>query len=332
MKYKVIGWTSYDDSSVEDSGNRIGFAERHAIVDDIKANGYLFSGYDHQEMWDCAPVLNDGKRRCFSQRGWGGVMAEAHGYFGAYDYSLFTFGVNEEYAKRPKNYFFADSFTPEENLSEHFEIEVDEGIFTLAEKRNPFFLPDIDALRFIDEGDKLTLHCKEKSLHFETIIDIDRNSSTESEDCPCKIGTKYKIIVSYMKEASLPTPTDESREVSALLDKMAAEYAAILGENYRERKKAHFEKCRALAEMLHASGKITLYVGDCAFSDFYQAINKDNGHFTAVNTFCTDSESFYIMGVCRDSTPLFRRLEKREIAKNIESRWGGLGVYFKEKK
>ena len=194
MKYKVVGWASYDDMSIEDSGNTIGFAERHAVIDDIKANGYLFSGYDHQEMCDCAPVLNDGKRRCFSQRGWGGVMAEAHGYFGAYDSSLFAFGINEEYAKRPKNYFFADSFTPEENLAEHFEIEVDESIFALAKTHNPFFLPDLDALRFIDAGDTLTLYCGEESLHFEAITDIDRESS---EDCPCKIDTKYKIIVSY---------------------------------------------------------------------------------------------------------------------------------------
>ena len=131
-------------------------------------------------------------------------MAEAHGYFGAYDYSLFTFGVNEEYAKRPKNYFFADSFTPEENLAEHFEIEVDKSIFALAKTRNPFFLPDLDALRFIDAGDTLTLYCGEESLHFETITDIDRSSSEESEDLPCKIDTKYKIIVSYSKESNLP--------------------------------------------------------------------------------------------------------------------------------
>jgi hypothetical protein len=135
--------------------------------------------------------------------------------------------VNEEYAKRPKNYFFADSFTPEENLAEHFEIEVDESIFALAKTHNPFFLPDLDALRFIDAGDTLTLYCGEESLHFETITDIDRSSSEESEDLPCKIDTKYKIIVSYSKESNLPAPTDESRSVSALLNKMAAIEAAI---------------------------------------------------------------------------------------------------------
>ncbi len=197
MKYKVVGWTSYDDTSVEDSGGRIGFAEQNAIIDNIKENGYLFSGYDHQELWDCAPVLNDGKKRCFTQRGWGWVMAKAHGYFGAYDYSLFAFGVNEEYAKRPKAYFCAEYFTPEENLCEHFEIEVCEEIFAFAERQNPFFLPDYDSLRFIDAGDTLTLRCGEKSAEFK-VSDIGR--SPAEEDAPYKIDTKYKISVSYLKE------------------------------------------------------------------------------------------------------------------------------------
>ena len=329
MKYKVVGWTSYDDSSVEDSGNRIGFAERNAIIDDIKAHGYLFSGYDHQEMFDCAPVLNDGKRRCFSQRGWGGVMAEAHGYFGAYDYSLFTFGVNEEYAKRPKDYFFPDSFTPEDNLAEHFEIDVDESIFAYAKSKNPFFLPDFDELRYIDAGDTLTLRCGAESACFY-VADIDRSPSGEGAALPYKIETKLKISVTLLKADALPTPTDESRALAAMLDKLAAEYAAIFGEGYRERKKQCFEKCRQLAEMLHTSGEITLYAGDCAFSALYDSISKESGHFTATNVFCTDSESSYIMGVCRESTPLFRKLGKDEVGYQAENRWGKIGVYYKE--
>lgn len=330
MKYRVVGWTSYDDASVEDSSGRIGFAEQNAIIDDIKANGYLFSGYDHQELWDCAPVLNDGKRRCFTQRGWGGVMAKAHGYFGDYDYSLFAFGINEEYAKYPKQPFCAEDFTPEENLAEHFEIEVSEEIFAFACANITFFLPDIEALRFIDAGDTLTLRAGEKSASF-AVADIGR--SPADDGALYKTDTKYKISVTYRAEEEimnikLPAQTEESRATNSMLGKMAEEYAAILGENYRARKAAHFEKCRAAAESLHREGKITLYAGDCAFSDFHKAINKENGHFTAVNIFCTDSESFYIMGVCRDSTPLFRRLEKAEIAKNIEARWGGFGVYY----
>ena len=128
--------------------------------------------------------------------------------------------------------------------------------------------------------------------------------------------------------AKLAQPTQESLATSVLLDGMADEYAAILGENYRARKNEFFEKCRALAEDLHREGKITLYSGDCAFSGFYESISEESKHFTAVNIFCTDSENFYIMGVCRNSTPLFRKLGKGEVNSKTLDRWGKLGVYF----
>jgi hypothetical protein len=124
-------------------------------------------------------------------------MAEAHGYFGAYDYSLFTFEINESKVKRPKNYFISDDFAPVESLSEHFEIEVDGGIFALAERRNPFFLPDLPELRFIDAGDTLTLRFGEKTAEFK-VTEIGRSPAEDGE--PYKIDTKYKISVSYQGE------------------------------------------------------------------------------------------------------------------------------------
>ena len=128
----------------------------------------------------------------------------------------------------------------------------------------------------------------------------------------------------------IPTPTRESRAIAAELDRAAAEYAAILGENYRARKAECFEKCRALAERLYSEGKITLFAGDCGFGGFYTAISTESGHFTAVAVFCADSENFYMMGVCRGSTPLFRRVdtEKDDITAFAENRWGKRGVYF----
>ena len=36
MKYKVIGWTYYENSEILSSGNTIGFAERNAIIDEIR--------------------------------------------------------------------------------------------------------------------------------------------------------------------------------------------------------------------------------------------------------------------------------------------------------
>ena len=92
MKYRVVGWTYYDNSEIFNSGNTIGFAERNAIIDEIRKHKYLFTGWHHQESCEgVVPILNDGKKRCFSQRGWGGVMAEAYECMGNYDYASFSF-------------------------------------------------------------------------------------------------------------------------------------------------------------------------------------------------------------------------------------------------
>lgn len=55
MKYKVIGWTFSDNYDIESVP--LTFAARHAIVDDIRENNYLFSGLDHQESCMVVPFL-----------------------------------------------------------------------------------------------------------------------------------------------------------------------------------------------------------------------------------------------------------------------------------
>ena len=137
MKYKVIGWTYYEDYDIPFSDDTIGFAERHAIVDEIKKHGYLFSGWDHQESWlNCVPVLNDGKKRGFSQRGWGGVMAEANDEFGDYDYSIYTFhqSIKKSACRYPKTAFSPDDFVSEPLENEHFDVDVSPELFQIAQK------------------------------------------------------------------------------------------------------------------------------------------------------------------------------------------------------
>lgn len=195
MKYRVVGWTDYESDEVPESNGSIGFAERNAIIDDIRKNGYRFSGWDHQETWDCVPVLNDGKKRLFTQRGWGGLMAEAYGQLGSHDYAAFTFHSMKN-RKLPNDSFDIAEFTPETDLNEHFEIEVDEGIFALSQTRNPFFLDDLDELRYLDAGDTLTLRCGERSARF-LIYDINRNRNTGKKSSEYTINTKFKIVVTH---------------------------------------------------------------------------------------------------------------------------------------
>ena len=201
MKYRVVGWTDYENDEVEASAGCIGFAERNAIIDDIRRNGYCFSGYDHQEMWNCAPVLNDGKKRLYSQRGWGGVMAEAYGHTGSYSYARFAFQLRSRDSHYPSQEFDHTHFLPEHDLSEHFDIEVATDIFELSQKRTPFFLEDLDELRFIDSGDTLTLHCGPHSATF-FIYDINRNRNIQRKNTSYTINTKYKILVTARSLAS----------------------------------------------------------------------------------------------------------------------------------
>ncbi len=97
MKIKVIGWASYDDCQYEEGD--VGYAAHEAILRDVKENGYMFSGYQHQEHEYCTPVLSDGKIYRYSQRGWGSLIAEAQGLTDPMDYARFSFyqcGGNEE--------------------------------------------------------------------------------------------------------------------------------------------------------------------------------------------------------------------------------------------
>ena len=99
MKYKVIGWTDYENCELESESPS--WAAIHAIMDEIKEKGFIITGYDHQESYNCVPVLNDGIKRTMSQRGWGRLMADVLGYRGMYDYSLFTYNPKADKSKLP---------------------------------------------------------------------------------------------------------------------------------------------------------------------------------------------------------------------------------------
>lgn len=175
MKYRVVGWASYDDPELEDAEYNSSAAVM-AIIDDIKTHGYDFTGYEHQEYRDCAPVLNDGKRRTFSQRGWGGIMARAHGYFGAYDYSSFAFSIGEtSKSKRPEDREFdPDSFIPETDLAETFTVEIPLHELLMLEFSDTVFIDGTDAVRYLDEGDTLILTAGKEKKAF-TVKELERS-------------------------------------------------------------------------------------------------------------------------------------------------------------
>lgn len=191
MKLRVVGWTYYDNHLFKEG--YVNWAARNALVDEIRKNGYLFSGYDHQECYNCAPVFNDGKIRRFSQRGFADVMAEANGdnYYMAY--SLYMFGLDRSMCKYPEKEIYTDDVEAEKNLEETFVVEVDEQTFanTQTVKRletgsyvsikKKIKLLDSPKLRYIDEGDTLVLTCNGKHSAFR-ILDVERDRGLSSEE------------------------------------------------------------------------------------------------------------------------------------------------------
>ena len=170
MKYKVIGWTDYDNSLFSDG--ELSDAAVNAIVDDIRENGYLFSGFDHQERLYGAPVLNDGKRRVFSQRGFGAVMAMAYAEEGDYAYSLYSFAVKPDRCKMP-DIDAEVGYKPDYDLTEDFEIELGVAEYEAALASSEITVDDRDYLRMIDHGDRLHLLVVGE-CHIHNVISAER--------------------------------------------------------------------------------------------------------------------------------------------------------------
>lgn len=190
MKLRVVGWTDYDYHEFKEGD--VTWAARMALVDDIKKNGYLFSGWDHQECSNCAPVYNDGKMRRFSQRGFGDVMAEAHGETGYMAYAQYAFRLNPEACVYPQHEVYRWNVPVEKDLAETFVLQVDEDFFNsvpavehlvfgeLKRTKKTLKLADLPQLRYIGEGNTLVLECNGKSKAFG-IVDVDRRRDLTEE-------------------------------------------------------------------------------------------------------------------------------------------------------
>ena len=168
MKYRIVGWTYYENFEVE--AEDASYAATNVVMDEIKKKGYCFSGWAHQEMMRGVPVFNDGKKRLFSARTFGGVMANAHGYDGPMDYSLFAFQLKKESMPPSAEEFFEYKFTPETDLNEEFVIEVSEEVLQKVMETGAYVCEECEQLKYVDAGDTLTLKCGEKT-HSKKVID-----------------------------------------------------------------------------------------------------------------------------------------------------------------
>ena len=179
MKLRVIGWTYYDDDLPQGENC---WAARNAIVDEIKKHGYLFSGASHQEGYYCAPVCNDGKIYRFSQRSWGSIMAEAHGYTKRMDYVKFAFAKSIDFDTEihPKKRYDDDMIISEGNLNEQFELEVTQKVLASAQHSHEIRLDNLPTLRYLGAGDTLVLTCGQQSTEY-TVTNVDLTKGLPEE-------------------------------------------------------------------------------------------------------------------------------------------------------
>ena len=154
MKYEVIGWVNYD---AELPIGELSDAACQAIIDDIREHHYLFNGNDHHWRDFCTPVLNDGKKRVFSQRSWGGIMAEAHGRFGPMDYADYAFVTfeDDDNSVYPTLAYDKGDVKSISKRRDHYQFcsSAFEDGFKDTLERGLLVLPDLPELANIDKGD-----------------------------------------------------------------------------------------------------------------------------------------------------------------------------------
>ena len=176
MKYKVIGWTYYEDYSYK-CGD-VSYAVQNAIIKEIIEKGYFFSGYDHQESLYCCPILNNGKRYLFSQRGWAGLMAESRGERGVYDYARYMFGIKQKYCVYPSHGVDDEQIKKQKDLAQEYKLKVDKTLFSTASKERKITFDDKKRFSLIESGDFITLICEDKTCRYK-VIDVDRRRKVD---------------------------------------------------------------------------------------------------------------------------------------------------------
>lgn len=76
MRYEVIGWVDSEECDYPKHKDITAPVDA-VIIKEIRMHGYLFGGDAHERY---CPLLNDGTYVRYSWRGWGRIMALAHGY------------------------------------------------------------------------------------------------------------------------------------------------------------------------------------------------------------------------------------------------------------
>lgn len=77
---KIIGWSTYDlNQFVGANSKDITDELINVIVEEVKNGGYFFTGQDHQDSYNCAPVTDDYKIVRLTRRSFAAIIAMSQG-------------------------------------------------------------------------------------------------------------------------------------------------------------------------------------------------------------------------------------------------------------
>ncbi len=221
MKYEVIGWT-YCGTQAYTVHKDITVCVDNAIIEEIRKHGYLFGGDVHENY---CPVLNDGTYVSYSWRGWGRIMALAHGiedelgYMFAYMEDL----TDPAARKRPKWGEVDDSrIVPKETLTETFVMRLSDAMFELVkagtktveirlfdEKRKLIDIGDyIEFRKVSDESQRVKRRVADLNIWetFEELFEVekylgDRKWEKKLRYPPEQVGSPANATAKEMAEA-----------------------------------------------------------------------------------------------------------------------------------
>ena len=160
MRYEVIGWVDSEESDYPKHKDITASVDA-VIIKEIRKHGYLFGGDAHERY---CPLLNDGTYVRYSWRGWGRIMALAHGYK-AEDYMLAYMDdmIDPKMRKYPVVLEIDDSRIKfKENLADTFVMHLNEEMFFAMKegtKTVDVRLFD-DERKLVDIGDYIEFHNK----------------------------------------------------------------------------------------------------------------------------------------------------------------------------
>lgn len=238
MKYEVIGWTEGYRNTYPDHGSKTASVD-NAIAKEIRKNGYLFAGDEHEEY---CPVLNDGTKVCYSWREWGRIMALAYNWEGKMTYmnAYMSMCIDPKKRKYPEWEFPKDYLiSPKDKLTEVIPMHLSDDMFEAIKNGHKTIEIRLfdnkrkcidygDYLKFIKSSDNGQFLIRkvvdiELAFTFEEMFKLIINRKDKKNNTPISLGfsqdTKLEDFVNEMNKYYSKDQENEFNVIAFYLEK-----------------------------------------------------------------------------------------------------------------